>query len=91
MPSRRRNPDPGQQELPEFPPAVTAGTEKWLTEYIEISNDSIMCMDYLVRDGIVTSERRERVLTDAEVTALYASGQKRTFDATCDHISSLAN
>lgn len=93
MPGRARQrpqPNPGKQELPEFAPNVLVITEMWLTEYIEIGSEAIKVVDYLIRDGVVTSERRERVLTEQEVNTLYRSGIKRTFDETCDHISSIA-
>lgn len=91
MPGRRRNPDPDEQELPEFPPTPTAGETKWLVEYITIGNEEAWVTDYLVRNGVVTSERRERRLTEQEVEVLYRQGVKRKFSDTMDHVSSLAD
>ncbi len=91
MPGRGRVPDPDEQELPEFPPTPTAGETKWLVEYITIGNEEAWVTDYLVRNGVVTSERRERRLTEQEVDVLYRQGTKRTFSAMMDHVSSLAD
>ena len=92
-PARGRGipPDPAEQELPEFPPNPTVGVDKWMVEYVKVGNENILVVDYLVRDGVVTSERRERFLTDQEVDVLYQQGTKRTFTETMDHISSLAD
>ena len=89
--ARRPDPNPGEQDLPEFPPEPTAGVQKWLVEYIEVGNEEIKVIDYLVRNGVVTSERRERTLTEQEVETLYRQSTKRTFSETMDHISSLAD
>ena len=88
---RGRKPDPNEQELPEFPPDTTTGVERWHVDYVEVGNKEVMVVDYLVRDGVVTDERRERNLTEAEVATLYSGRQKKTFSEWMDHVSSLAD
>lgn len=87
---RRNTPDPSEQELPQFPPDPTVGVEQWLVESVHIGNVDIDLLDYCVRDGVLTSERRPRSLTEQEVNTLYRSGAEKTFTEWMDHISGLA-
>lgn len=77
--------------MPEFPPGQpTTDVEQWYVEEIIIGNEDIMVVDYLVRGGVVTSERRERFLTEQEVQVLYQQGRKRTFSDMMGDVSGLA-
>jgi hypothetical protein len=59
-------------------------------DHYEIYNDHIVAIDVLVRNGELTSERRERTLTTAEVDGLFANQQAKKFSTWMSNIHGFA-
>lgn len=60
------------QKLPKEAAVTRSIDEEYWVDHYEIYNDRIVVIDTLVRNGVLTSERRERTLTTAQVDGLFA-------------------
>ncbi len=78
------------QRLPTGSGSSTPHTEQWDVESIFIDNEIIRVIDIMVRNGELTSERRERTLTTAQVDSLFANQQARKFDTWLSNIHGFA-
>lgn len=78
------------QKLPKSSPSSRSIDEQYWVDHYEIYNDHIVVFDVLVRNGELTSERRERTLTTAEVDSLFSSQQARSFGTWMSNIHGFA-
>lgn len=78
------------QILPKGPQSSRSIDEEYWIDLIEITNDGIRVFDVLVRNGELTSERRERTLTTAEVDGLFANQAAKKFGTWMSNIHGFA-
>ena len=77
-------------KLPKGPQTPSSGTEEYWVDHYQIYNDRIIAIDVLVRDGELTSERRERTLTTAQVDGLFANQTPKKFGTWMSNIHGFA-
>lgn len=78
------------QKLPKGPQTSRSIDEEYWVDHYEIFNDHIVVIDVLVRNGVLTSERRERTLTTAEVDGLFANQASKQFGTWMSNIHGFA-
>ena len=87
---RHKPPKPGDQNLPVGPPSQDSKTRQYKVLNQDIGNEDVTVIDYLVVNGVVTSERRERKAKPEKLKALRRSQDRSTFAEWEAHIHSLA-